>query len=92
MNCCSFYNQERVGRVKILSSSTGGQLGADSNGLNCLDLHKNSMPTPSVDTVGDEVMLGAVKDQLGPKLGSKLHSICCSMLQLSKDQFGIVKK
>jgi hypothetical protein len=43
---------ERAGRVKRKSSS-GGQLTADSNGL---DLHKNSTLTASIIAVGDEIL------------------------------------
>ncbi|XP_061345765.1 uncharacterized protein LOC133291511 [Gastrolobium bilobum] len=72
---------ERAGRVKRLSS-TCGQLPA-SNGLACLDLHKNGMLTASIIAVGDEILFGIVVDQLGPYLCGKLHSIGWSVLQLS---------
>lgn len=43
---------ERAGRVKR-KSSAGGQLTADSNGL---DVHKNSTLTASIIAVGDEIL------------------------------------
>ncbi|XP_012569683.1 uncharacterized protein [Cicer arietinum] len=71
---------ERAGRVKRKSSSAGGQLPADSNGM---DLHKNSTLTASIIAVGDEILFGIVEDQVGPYLCTKLQSIGWSVLQYS---------
>lgn len=70
---------ERAGRVKR-KSSAGGQLTADSNGL---DVHKNSTLTASIIAVGDEILFGIVEDQLGPYLCRKLGSVGWSVLQCS---------
>ncbi|KAL5135360.1 putative FAD synthase [Glycine soja] len=74
---------ERAGRAKRPSTSTGGQIPAESNGLTSQDSYKNSMLTASIIAVGDEILFGNLEDLLGPYLCRKLHSIGWSVLQHS---------
>lgn len=72
---------ERAGRVKRKSSS-GGQLTADSNGL---DLHKNSTLTASIIAVGDEILSGLALLRISWDhiyVGSciQLVGLCCNIL------------
>ncbi|XP_048321247.1 uncharacterized protein LOC107431971 isoform X2 [Ziziphus jujuba] len=66
---------ERAGRAKKSSASVCGHKTALSNGLDSVNLQKNSLLTASTIAVGDEILLGTVEDQLRPLLCRKLHSI-----------------
>ncbi|KAF3441814.1 hypothetical protein FNV43_RR15729 [Rhamnella rubrinervis] len=72
---------ERAGRAKKISGSVCGRTTALSNGLERVNLHKNSLLTASAIAVGDEILLGTVEDQLGPLLCRKLQSIGWSVTQ-----------
>ncbi|GMY14811.1 FAD synthase [Fagus crenata] len=74
---------ERAGRAKKFSPSVCGNFSAVSNGLDSVELRKNSMLTASVIAVGDEILFGTIEDQLGPSLCKKLHSIGWSVSQVT---------
>ncbi|KAG6595649.1 FAD synthase, partial [Cucurbita argyrosperma subsp. sororia] len=71
---------ERAGRAKRFSPSV---LNPKSNGTSNTDLQKQSMLTASVIAVGDEILFGTVKDQLGLSLRRKVHSIGWSISHTS---------
>ncbi|XP_002519482.2 FAD synthase [Ricinus communis] len=72
---------ERAGRVKKLSPPTVGHLPGVSDSPDNVDAHKNSALVAAVVAVGDEILFGAVEDQLGPSLCRKLHCIGWSVSQ-----------
>lgn len=74
---------ERAGRAKKYSPVVCRDLSAGSDGPESVDLHKNGMLTASAIAVGDEILSGAVEDELGPSLCRKLNSIGWSLSQIT---------
>lgn len=66
---------ERAGRMKRMSFKGRDTMVAANNGLSNLVPSENSILAASIIAVGDELLRGAVNDQLGPCLSRKLHSI-----------------
>ncbi|KAH9307660.1 hypothetical protein KI387_035571, partial [Taxus chinensis] len=66
---------ERAGRMKRSSFRARDTKVAVSNGTDDIVPYDNSTLAASIIGVGDEILQGAVEDQLGPSLCRKLHSI-----------------
>eukprot|EP01018_Ginkgo_biloba_P020037 Gb_39454 [translate_table: standard] len=66
---------ERAGRMKRMSFRSRDTAVAVSNGMNDVVSCENSIFAASIIAVGDEIVWGAVEDQIGPSLSQKLHSI-----------------
>ncbi|XAR69145.1 FAD synthetase [Bertholletia excelsa] len=74
---------ERAGRAKKCSPPVCSRFPAVSNGLKSVDEREKGMLTASVVAVGDEILFGAIEDQLGPTLCRKLCSIGLALSQIA---------